>query len=190
MDRALELAPGNAGVLYAAAAPARNLGRVEESIGLYRRALEQDPLSSRTCHNLGIALHCAGRFEESEAACRKSLEPAPQSTGTRAWRSLALLALNRGEEARAEAIREPDPFYRAWASTIVHHGLGHAAESDTALQELVERHSEDGTQTKRPRSRSPAAVRTAGECYFAITIFTTSDVTSTPFSPRALAFAK
>ncbi|HEX5029983.1 MAG TPA: protein kinase, partial [Candidatus Eisenbacteria bacterium] len=71
--RALELAPGSANVLRGACAMASALGRHEEAIDLARRALEQDPLSAPSYHNLGAALDAADRLAESEAALRKEL---------------------------------------------------------------------------------------------------------------------
>jgi tetratricopeptide (TPR) repeat protein len=140
--RALELAPGSAPVLRGAGVLARNLGRLEEAIGLYRRALEQDPLSAPSYHNLGMALGAMDRFVEAKAAHREALELAPQGVGTRGNLSLTLLALGRGEEALAEAGRESDQGFRLYALAIIHHGLGHAAESDAALEELIEKCSE------------------------------------------------
>jgi tetratricopeptide (TPR) repeat protein len=140
--RALELAPGNVGVLISTGRLAANLGRLGEAIGFFRRALEQDPLSARSYNNLGIALNCAGRFADAEAAYRKALELAPQSAAVRSSLSLTLLALGRGEEALLEAGRESHEAFRSWGLAIVHHGLGHAAESDAALHELIEKYSE------------------------------------------------
>ena len=64
--RALELAPGDATVLRRAAMLALNLGRVDEAIGLYRRAVEQDPLSAAVYANFGDALGAAGSLGEAE----------------------------------------------------------------------------------------------------------------------------
>jgi tetratricopeptide (TPR) repeat protein len=126
-----------------AGALALNLGRPEEARDLYRRGLEQDPLSAPSYHNLGMVLEAMDRFEEAETGFRKALELAPQRIGTRGMLSVTLLALGRGEEALAEAGREPDEAYRFWARAIVHHGLGHAAESEAALQDLIDKYSED-----------------------------------------------
>src|SRR4029079_5339334 len=76
--RALELAPGNAGVLHRSSVLALSRGRPEQALELYRRAIEQDPLSSATYNNYGHALHMVGRPGEAEAAYRKALELAPQ----------------------------------------------------------------------------------------------------------------
>jgi serine/threonine protein kinase/tetratricopeptide (TPR) repeat protein len=143
MRRALELAPGNAQVLRAAGVLAGNLGRLEEAIGLYHRAVEQDPLSAPAYNNLGLALYAADHFPESEAAYRKALELAPQRIGTHAYLSLTLLVQGRGEEALKEAMRDPHEALRLWALGLVHHGMGHRAESEAALEELIAKRSGD-----------------------------------------------
>ena len=144
MARALELTPANAIAFNAAGLLAKAFGRLDRAIGFYRRALEQDPLSSVYFRNLGSALEDAGRFGEAEAAYRSALELAPQSAGmTRGNLSLTLLALGRDEDALAEGTRGPDGGVRSWAQAIVHHGLGHVAESGAALQELIEECSEN-----------------------------------------------
>ena len=56
---------------------------------------------------------------------------------------MSLLAQGKGGEALAEAMREPIEWCRLWAQAIVHHTLGHRAESDAALRELSEKHAED-----------------------------------------------
>jgi tetratricopeptide (TPR) repeat protein len=130
-------------VLRGAGALARTLGRPEEAIGFLRRALEQDPLTAVAYHNLGTALESMDRFAEAEAAYRKALELSPQRVIARGYLSLMLLAQGRGEEALKEALREPDEATQLWAVAIIHHGLDHARESDAALEELIEKYSED-----------------------------------------------
>jgi len=139
--RALELAPANGNALRRVGGLAVIQGRLEKGIGFYRRALEQDPLSSAIHHVLGYALYAAARFEEAEAMYRNALELAPQRISTRTVLSLALLAQGRGEEAMSEAMREPEEGYRLWGLAIIHHALGHGAESAAAVRELIERHS-------------------------------------------------
>jgi serine/threonine protein kinase/Tfp pilus assembly protein PilF len=142
LARARELAPGSASVLRLAGVLEAIQGRVEKAIALYRRALEQDPLSAAANHSLALGLHAADRFAEAEAAYRAALELAPQRIATRAHLALALLARGRGEEALAEAMREPEEGYRLWAVAIVHHALGHGAESGVALRQLVDGHAD------------------------------------------------
>jgi TolB-like protein/tetratricopeptide (TPR) repeat protein len=143
--RALELDPGNAVVLSGAGALAMNLGRFDEAIDLYQRALDRDPLNAGTYHNVGLPLFYTGRLVEAEAALRKALELAPQTVGTRCFLSWTLLAQGRGEEALTTAMQEPEEWIRLWALVALHHGARRAAESDAALQALIEKYADCAT---------------------------------------------
>ena len=139
--RAVALAPRVAAVLLRAGVLAMNLGRLDEAIGLQRRAIEQDPLSAGSYHNLALALDANGDFIEAEQAFRKALELAPQQTTTRAYLALTLLAQGRAEEALAEALREPEE-WALWGSAIIEHAAGHPAAADATLRELIAKHAE------------------------------------------------
>jgi tetratricopeptide (TPR) repeat protein len=115
------------------------LGRPEKATEFIQRSLELDPLSSVSYYNLGLALHASARFLEAEAAYRKGLELDPERLLTHSKLSLALLAQDRGEEALAEATREQEAQARLCTLAVVHHRLSHGAESNQALQELIER---------------------------------------------------
>ena len=141
LRKALVLAPGNAVVLRRAGAVAYFQGSLEEAIELYRRTLEQDPLSTAAYNNLGLALNAAERHAEAEEAYRKALELAPRRNTTHASLSLSLLAQDRVEEALTEAGSEPDESLRLWAQAIIHHGTGLRSESDAALAELIGKHA-------------------------------------------------
>jgi TolB-like protein/Tfp pilus assembly protein PilF len=137
--RALELMPANADVLRGAGVLARTRGRTNDAIDYYHRALEQDPLSAATYHSLGLTLHLSDRNAEAEDPCRKALELAPQRLSTNALLSMVLLAQGRRDEALAAASREPEDAFRFWALAIVRDALGQRGESDTALEELIEK---------------------------------------------------
>jgi tetratricopeptide (TPR) repeat protein len=83
-----------------------------------------------------------GRLTEAEAAYRTALELAPQRVATRALLSIALLDQGRGEDALDEANREPEIAFRLWSLSIIHHALGHTAESDSAMRELKEKRAD------------------------------------------------
>ena len=138
---ALELAPGNAGVLRGAGTLAGHLGHLDEAIALDRRALEQDPLSAVAYNNLGLALEWDGRLADAEAAYRKALELAPQCASAHAKLALNLLAQGRGEEALAEAMQEKEEWARLWALAIIQHAAGRPAESEAALQALIAKYA-------------------------------------------------
>jgi len=141
--RALELAPGDQDVIRGAGVLALTLGRTEESIVLYRQALEKDPLSAAAYMNLGTALYDSDRLGEAEAATRKAIELVPQMVAARAQLAIILLAMGRGEAALAEAAQEPEEAFRLWARAIIHQTMGRAHESDAALRELTEKYGSD-----------------------------------------------
>ena len=140
--RALGLAPGNVAVLRRAGLLAMNLGRFDEAVRLCRRAIDQDPLSAGAYHSLGIVLDTTRHVAEAEQSYRKALELSPQRVGTHAWLALNLLAQGRSDEALAEALREPEEWARLWALAVVHHTAGRRAEAETALDELIAKHTE------------------------------------------------
>jgi len=144
LQRARELAPGNADVLFAAGGLASTLGRLNEAIALYGEAVAQDPLRAAGYQNLGWALGASDRLGEGEVAYRKALELAPQREGTRAYLALNLLAQGRGDEALGEVAHEPHDALRLWALAIIEHGVGRRAESDAALRELIVKYQSDG----------------------------------------------
>ena len=90
--RALDLAPGSSVVLDGASVMAYKLGRLDEALGLGRRALGQDPLSPAFWHNLGLTAHAAGRLAESETAFRRAIELVPQRFVSGALLALVLIS--------------------------------------------------------------------------------------------------
>jgi eukaryotic-like serine/threonine-protein kinase len=136
-SRAMELAPGNAVGSHGAGILLENQGRSEEAIELYRRAVEQDPLSAGAYDRLGTAYRSVDRLAESESALRKALELSPQRVTTRASLAQTLLAQGRTEEALGEAGRVPDPVYGLMMLAVIHHARGEAAESAAALRKLI-----------------------------------------------------
>jgi serine/threonine-protein kinase len=141
--RALELAPGSAEVLRAAAALARDRGRLDEAVALSRQAIEQDPLSAAGYTGLGMCCRAAGHFAESEEAYRRVLEIAPQRVGTRMMLSNVLYGQGRVQEALAVAEREPEEWARLTALAVAYHASGRRQESDQALGTLMENYPDD-----------------------------------------------
>ena len=60
-----------------------NLGRYEEAIVAYDKALEINPQYSDAWNNKGIALSYLNRYEEASEACNKAIEIDPQNSN--AW---------------------------------------------------------------------------------------------------------
>jgi serine/threonine protein kinase len=142
--RALACGPGIGIVLRMAGNLTSNLGKLDEAIGFYRRAADQDPLGAAAYHTLGITYHAAGRHVEAEEAFRTALELAPQRVGLHYGLALSLLERGRAEEALEETSREQEEVFRLWSSAVVLHALGRPEESDGALGELIRKYAEGG----------------------------------------------
>jgi TolB-like protein/lipoprotein NlpI len=136
-QRALELDPGNAGVIRGAAGLARTLGRFDEAITLMRRSVELDPVSANLYLNLGLYAWYAGLLNESQTAYGKCLELNPQFPDVHSFIGLVFLEKGKPDSALAEIMRETETDWQLYGLALVYHALGKKKESDTALAELI-----------------------------------------------------
>jgi serine/threonine protein kinase/Tfp pilus assembly protein PilF len=142
-QRAMELAPGDAGVLRRASTLFRTLGRIDQAVETGFRSVEMDPLSPNAYHSLGISLMAAARHVEAEKAFRKALELYPQRIVTHAYLATNYLEQGRLAEAAAEVDKEPEEYAHLWATSIVEWVRGNHPEADRALQDLISNHAEE-----------------------------------------------
>jgi len=136
--RALELAPGNADALRAAGGLARILGRLDEAAELIGKAIALDPLSTST-HRMAAMIHLLGnRVDDAAASFQVALDLNPNAGRCHAFLAIARLLQGRRQEALVLAEAESHPVFRNMAVAMIHHNLGHPAESETALQALID----------------------------------------------------
>ena len=136
--RALELAPGDAHALIAAAGLARVLGRLDEGLALMRKAVALDPLSARTHRQLGLCHLVAGRRDDAVAAFKVALDLNPTAGLTHAFLAITRLLQGHAREALALAEAESHDVFRNLALTMIHHSLGHPTESEQAMQAMID----------------------------------------------------
>jgi tetratricopeptide (TPR) repeat protein/predicted Ser/Thr protein kinase len=98
-SRAAELAPDAAETLLALADVHRELGRLEEALAEYERALAQRPGYFEARLGRARALDAVGRGTEAEAALHEAIAQCPEDW--RGYSSLGRLYFSRGEYARA-----------------------------------------------------------------------------------------
>ena len=139
--RALELAPGNAGILGDAAIMAACLGRNDEAIAFLRRAVTLDPLSARAHRVLGSRYLFAGLLDEAQSSLRRALELNPTGGLTYYWLGMLELARSRWEEARLAFAQEGNAALRLLGLSLVDHALGNTASAQATLRELVAKHA-------------------------------------------------
>ena len=136
--RALELSPGDAHALRAAAGLARILGRLDEALELIRKAIALDPLSARTHRQAAMIYLAAGRLDDAAAAFQLALDLSPNVGLSHAFLAIARLLQGRGQDALVLAEAESHDVFRNLAFAMIHHALGHPVESETALQALID----------------------------------------------------
>ena len=119
------------------------LGRLPQVLEYAERAAVLDPCNSICYIYIALSLNALDRLVEAEQAFRKALELSPDAPGMRAGLALALERLGRHDEALVEANCEPTDFVRWRTLGILHFRGGNLAESDRALNALIERFGDD-----------------------------------------------
>ena len=143
LKRARELEPNNPYMLRQEALLAETLGRLDESVALYRQALERDPLLSVAHVEFGWILLARGNLVDAEASFRKSLEITSEFPIAHAGIATTHLLRNEPEKALTEAQLEPHPVYRLAAVAATYHASHRRTEADAALRELTEKHASE-----------------------------------------------
>jgi adenylate cyclase len=138
LSEAQRIEPGNASVLNAFAVLNAQFGRIDNAISLYKEALERDPLSVSVLANLAIIYFTIDNVEGIAAQIKAIRDIDPDSS----WVLLfdPWLDLSRGNAANALAKFEAlGGSYGVWSSAFAHYDLGQTAESDAALEDLMQR---------------------------------------------------
>ncbi len=110
------------------------MGRVDEAIVHYRKALEINPDCVEACYNLGDALLQKGRVDEAIAYCQKALQIMPDCAGAHGNLGNALLQKGRVDEAIAQYQKVlqimPD-------SALAYNNLGSALLQKGSMDEAI-----------------------------------------------------
>ena len=136
-ERALALDPGNSDILGNAAVLARSLGRPEQATALLEYAIDRDPVNATHHYYLGVCYVYAGHLDSAVASLRTALALSPGRVGLQANLGMTLLLEGKLEEALA-AIQQEHSIWRLVYLPTAYHALGQTAESDAALNELID----------------------------------------------------
>jgi TolB-like protein/DNA-binding winged helix-turn-helix (wHTH) protein len=139
---ALARAPGDSTHWRRYADLLASTGRLREAIAAGRNATALDPISAPAWGNLGMYLAAYANYAEAERALRRALEISADSPF--ALNGLATLKLlqARPEEARELFQRISLGGFRLTGTAMAEHSLGHARESQSALELLLAQGSE------------------------------------------------
>ena len=135
---ALQLDPGNAFLIAATGTGARVIGHFDEAIAQYTAALELDPVVPEVHNFLGLVYLYTGRLEEAEEAYRMMLSLSPLISGGHYRVGRVLLGQGNLQGALTEMQSETSHVYHDTGLAMVQHALGNTAESEAALQDLIE----------------------------------------------------
>jgi TolB-like protein/Tfp pilus assembly protein PilF len=139
-EHALALAPGNADVLRGAGGMAGILGQREESLELLSKAAVLDPLSASTFRLLGLRCVIYGDLDEGVSALHSALDLNAKAGLVNCFMSIARLFQGDARDALEWARREVLPDFKLLGVALCEHTLGHKAESDKALEQLIKDH--------------------------------------------------
>jgi tetratricopeptide (TPR) repeat protein len=142
LARAMQLAPENAEALLAAGVLARIRGRLPEAIAFGQRAVALDPLSVDGHQELSRTLIAAGQLDAAEDSIRTASNLNPATGLLRARLGAIRLMQGRPEEALAAYREELIEYARLFGTAVAFHALGQAADSDAALNALVEHYDD------------------------------------------------
>lgn len=138
--RALGLDPNNAELLSSYSQSLFFAGHQEEAIVMARKATVIDPLSQDIWHNLGLLLFCSGKNDEARLAWKRALVISPEAR----WPNylVGYLDLKEGKiESALAHFRASDEPFRLTGTAMVEHTLGHARESEQALDTLKKKYT-------------------------------------------------
>ena len=137
LEKALNYYSADSTLQWRYAALLGALGRLPEAVAEARKATELDPLSAAAWFFLGGYLMQSGQFAAAHEAIRRCIEIQPESPIP--WTALGTLQLVEGNatEALATFRRVSDEGNRLLGVALAEHTLGHARESQLALDQFV-----------------------------------------------------
>jgi tetratricopeptide (TPR) repeat protein len=136
-EKALTLDAGNSALQWRYATLLGALGRLPEAVAAAKKATELDPISAGAWWFLGVYLIESRQFAAAHEAVRRLLEILPESPMP--WSNLGLLQLLEGNATEALATFRPlsHEADRLWGVAMAEHTLGHAKESQQALDQFI-----------------------------------------------------
>jgi TolB-like protein/DNA-binding winged helix-turn-helix (wHTH) protein/lipoprotein NlpI len=143
LNKAAQLEPGSVEVLRYRSSLFRTLGRLDESIELYKEVIALDPLRARSYSSLGGQFYAAGRYQEANAMLQKALELNPKKEHDHLFRGQILLAQGRPQQALIEIEQDTGEIWKLLGEALAYHSLGRPQDSDEALQQLIAKSQQD-----------------------------------------------
>ncbi len=138
-EKALALSPGNTGALQGIANVLAHRGRLPEAIAAQQKLAALEPLSARVFGILGFLYSAVGEYDPSRKAFERALEIAPDLAEAPYGLGRNALLQHDPQAALEQFRRTPMQYLQLTGVALAEHDLGHAAESEQALQTLITR---------------------------------------------------
>ena len=139
--KALELDPNDVRVLRDYGSLLAGLGRTAEALEVMRKGIALDPLSARAWRQLALLELDLGRLAEAKQAAQHLVVILPNSYLTRSVTGRIALDEARYADALTEFRKDDIGAWKLIGTAMAEHSLGHAAASQAALDELIQKHS-------------------------------------------------
>jgi adenylate cyclase len=143
MNRAMQIAPGNALVLLQAGNQASNQGKVHESTALLKRAIELDPLNTTGHIWLSHSLIALDRLSEARDILLQALSLIPQRAVAHMNLGKILLVQGKAKAAHEEMLKEPEGVWRDYGLTESLFAIGRFEEAEQAHENFVREWSDE-----------------------------------------------
>ena len=135
-------APGNAEALRLIAVLMTVLGRYQESIAYFDRAIALDPLNSSAYCYLGLPHEALGNSVIAERATRQAFRISPEAIAHRYFLCMVLTTQRRFDEAIEIARGDGTEWSRLSGLAFIYRAAGQVAESDPHLKALIEKYGD------------------------------------------------
>src|SRR6187402_3454209 len=122
--KALELEPGNATIYIRYSTTLADLGRYKEAVPLADKAVELDPISIPSLHNLGWVNFLAGNYKKSSEAFGKALELHPNWVWGYLKKAYGHIFMKEYDKALSLAVSGEKLFKDGWGSELLQTQLG------------------------------------------------------------------
>jgi len=140
--KALALDAGNSDIQAQYAWLLNALGRLPEAVAAARKATELDPLSATAWVSLSLQLIESQQFAEAHEALRRLIEILPEAEFPLSWLGILQLREGKAKEALATFRSLSDEGLRASGIIMAEHTLGHAKESQQALDQAIAKYGQ------------------------------------------------
>jgi TolB-like protein len=142
---ALELDPNNAIIYIRYSATLADVGQTKEALPLANKAVELDPVSISSLHNLGWVNLLAGNYQKAIDAFAKAVELHPAFTWGHLKQAFAYGALKQYDRALQEGNKAEALLKDGWGSELIQASLiwinlysGNTAKSDSLINRFLE----------------------------------------------------